>query len=226
MTDPNACQQPGCTGTIIDGYCDVRDARLVRPALATSRLSLRWSRPSRRRLRRVRAPVPNCRRPFAPGGAGVQSNPDAPARSWTATAMSAAPERASEATPGAMGRESPVGGTASKVSPRLDATALASPGALRVARSPRVYLRPPPRGCGRLIGAGVTRRSRRFRDRRLVGCPENPGRPGGQAFLSCDEPVGRGRDGSQGGRLGSCANRRAPFDFTPKLRGRPLSPGR
>ena len=71
------CTQPGCTGSIVDGYCDVcgspgRDVRHLRP------------RPAPPRPPRARS-----RRRSVSGPAAVVS-PAAPAPSWTATATCAA----------------------------------------------------------------------------------------------------------------------------------------
>ena len=220
MTDPNACQQPGCTGTIIDGYCDVcgmpgatgtGDVSAVTPVVATiatpppprPRTSAKPPAPPSHR-EGLACKQPGCSGTIVDGYCDVCGTPSVP----------------SEVTPGAMGGESPAEGTASKVSSRLDATAL---GSARAHSGGTISTRRISGHSTRMrtarIGAGVTSVPPVPEIDASSAVLKNPVVPEDKRFCpKCGEPVGRGRDGQPGRTTGFCANCRAPFDFTPKLK--------
>lgn len=148
------CRQPGCTGTIVDGYCDV------------------------------------CGTPE----------------------VSAATQ--------AIGSENPVESAVSQVSSRLEATAL---GSARARTGGTISTRRISGHSTRMrtarIGAGVTSVPPVPEIDAAKAVLKNPLVPEDKRFCpKCGEPVGRGRDGAPGRTSGFCANCRAPFDFSPKLK--------
>ncbi len=173
---PGSCTQPGCGGTVVDGYCDVCGT---------------------------------------PGVAAASSAPATPTAIPTASARSA---RSVQSVTGATPLDSPEQ-TAATGSSRLDSTAL---GSARTrggsAQTRRVHS-----GSQRLrsarLGAGLTR------------VPPAPTTDAAEAVMvdpvvpenkrscpSCGAAVGRARDGKPGRTEGFCPRCRNPFSFTPKLR--------
>ena len=221
MTDPNACQQPGCTGTIIDGYCDVcgmpgtpgsGDVSAVTPAIATvatpppprPRTSAKPPAPPSHR-EGLACKQPGCTGTIVDGYCDVCGTPSVPS--------------APDAT-GPVGGESPAEGTASKVSSRLDATAL---GSARAHSGGTISTRRISGHSTRMrtarIGAGVTSVPPVPEIDAASAVLKSPVVPEDKRFCpKCGEPVGRGREDQPGRTSGFCANCRAPFDFTPKLK--------
>ncbi len=172
---PGACAQPGCTGTVVDGYCDVCGT----PGSA--------------------APAP-ANRPSSAPRIGIATPPP--------------PTSSSSRTVGG------VGSTRTRASSRLDSAAL---GSSRATASGSQITRRVHSGSARLrsarLGAGLTQ------------VPPAPVVDAEQAILAhaevpedkrncpnCGAAVGRSREGRPGRTEGFCPNCRNPFSFTPKLK--------
>ena len=209
----DACTQPGCTGTILDGYCDVcgvagrapapgrRPAdrhgaigAAVRPVRAAG-----LHRHDRRRLlRRLRLARPAGPAPGGRAGAAAEASPTMPP-AWPVAVDGLAgvqPARLDRARLGARGRAAPRSPAGSA---RVD------PAARRPARRRPDLLPPSP-----AVDAAKA----------IMANPRSP-RTGGPARTAAS-PVGRSRAGQPGRTEGFCPKCRTPFSFTPKLqRGRP-----
>ncbi len=210
------CPQPGCSGTIVDGYCDVC-------GLAPSNAPAAPSHPSGSGRPAMPAPTgapvaapdgtpctqPGCGGHIADGYCDVCGTPAA----GPATAASGV----GDPGPSPLSTAGEGGSVATQSSERLGSVAL---------------------GSARAGGTTSTRRttssSKRMRTARLGGgvttvppAPEidaakavlhDPMVPEDKRFCpKCGEPVGRGRDGQPGRVSGFCANCRQPFSFEPKL---------
>ena len=176
------CTREGCTGTIVDGYCDVCGMAPVRAAPPAS------------------APPPASATPpaSAPPQATIPGSAPIPVRTPTPAPAPPPPATPSPGQP---------------ITPSSSLT-MASTGTARRATTGRT--RTTARG---RLGAG------------LVEIPEVPFRDPADAVLGeaamvpesrrfcarCDEPVGRGRDGTPGRTAGFCRKCGAPFSFEPKL---------
>ncbi len=246
MSDPNACQQPGCTGTITDGYCDVcgmpgapgtGENSPTPPAVATSATP-----PPRAGAGSTTVPARSPAAANAP--AAPRSNPSAtPSANPRAGGGTSASKPIGVAgspcrQPGCDGRvvdgycdvcgtpeagaESPVapaGSAVSRVSSRLEATALGSARARGGTVSTRRVSGESRRMRTARIGAGVTSVPPVAEIDAARAVLKNPVVPEDKRFCpKCGEPVGRGRDGQPGRTSGFCANCRTQFDFTPKLK--------
>lgn len=216
----SACTQPGCTGSILDGYCDVcgmPQGSAPLPggpsvvARSTTAAGSAAPAPTASTAPHVPAPVaegsrcsqPGCPGTIVDGYCDVCGSPATPAGTI-------------EEPTAAMGAEL---STRSAASSNLASTALGSQRA-------------------RAAGSAVTRRtggSQRLRSARLGGgittvkpLPQidaeralitNPSVPESKRFCpKCGEPVGRGREGQPGRSSGFCPNCRHPFAFEPKLK--------
>ena len=215
-----SCTQPGCTGEILDGYCDVcgmpqgsaplpgDPVAVARPTAAVG-AATPTARPSAAPpipppvAEGSRCPQPGCTGTIADGYCDVCGSPATPAGTI-------------EEPTASMGNEL---STRSAASSNLASTAL---GSLRV----------------RAAGSAVTRRtgsSQRLRSARLGGgittvkpLPQidaeraliaDPAVPESKRFCpQCGEPVGRGREGQPGRSSGFCPACRHPFSFEPKLK--------
>lgn len=180
MTQAAKCQEPGCTGSILDGYCDVCGT----PGAATAPDDPAARRP-RLPSRRSRSPLPPARsrsrcRPSPTAHRAL--NPAAPAISSTATATSAAPRpRASRKSlrQRAPHRRDPL----DREQPALgDRHGLrAGPTDRHQGHSPSRVIEPT--DAGRPARRRADRHPAGARDRRRQRGDEGPGRPGGQAVL-------------------------------------------
>ena len=203
--DDHACTQPGCTGTIVDGYCDVcgmrRPTRRATgaPAADRSPAAARLHRHDRRRLlRRLRRPAAARRR-----GRRLAGHASAAAR-----------------------RRRRVDRRSRRVQPaRLDRARLGPGGAARRQVTRRVGT----------SSTAAARRAARRRPHHVPPVPavdaakamhEEPEVPEDKRFCpTCGAPVGRSRDGQPGRTEGFCPKCRSPFSFTPKLQAGDLVGG-
>ncbi|MFN8099496.1 MAG: tetratricopeptide repeat protein [Dermatophilaceae bacterium] len=231
MSDPNACRQPGCTGTVVDGYCDVcgmpgapgtGTTSATPPAVATS------AAPPPSKAAAGSATMPAPARPKAAPAAPAPSGPIGVSGSrctqpgCSGTIVDGYCDVCGTPEGGPVGGETPMGGEASavsRVSSRLDATAL---GSERAKSGGTVSTRRVSSESRRMrtarIGAGVTSVPPVPEIDAAAAVLKNPVVPEDKRFCpKCGEPVGRGRDGQPGRTAGFCANCRAPFDFAPKL---------
>ena len=207
-----ACTQPGCTGAILDGYCDVCGSPGPAQALSTSASSVggvsgRCTQPGCSGTV-VDGYCDICGSP-GPEGSGSQSAPGGTGS--TATGVSVATMPAGLA-------QSP--STVSRASNQLASTALGS--ARATADGSRVTRR---------VGTSSTRLRGARLGAGLTSIPPVPAVDAAKAVLkdpmvpedrrtcpSCGSPVGRSRDGQPGRTEGFCPTCRNPFSFTPKLR--------
>lgn len=226
-----ACTQPGCTGTIVDGYCDVCGMAAATPAPAST--------------------VPSS---AVPSGASAPEAPE-PAGAGGDPATGASPAAYQSAVDGTACKQPGCTGTIEAgycnvcgtpgdqhevvqvvrhtaepagVGPELSTRSAASSNIASAALGSRR---------AKESGTVATRRtggSQRLRSARLGGgittvrpAPTidaekalltNPSVPENKRFCpKCGEPVGRGRDGKPGRTTGFCAKCRHPFSFDPKL---------
>ena len=207
-----ACTQPGCTGAILDGYCDVCGSPGPAQALSTSASSVggvsgRCTQPGCSGTV-VDGYCDICGSP-GPEGSGSQSAPGGTGS--TAIGVSVATMPAGLA-------QSP--STVSRASNQLASTALGS--ARATADGSRVTRR---------VGTSSTRLRGARLGAGLTSIPPVPAVDAAKAVLkdpmvpedrrtcpSCGSPVGRSRDGQPGRTEGFCPTCRNPFSFTPKLR--------
>ncbi len=226
------CNQPGCSGNIVDGYCDVCgmsvDTAPAVPAVATAG-----------GLSAAAAPLPPpyagssanaipegepCQQPGCPGkiDAGYCDVCGTPADQQGVAAL--APASAPEQTvPAGVGPEI---STRSAASSNLASAAL---GSKRARESGSVATRRTS-GSQRLrsarLGGGITT----VRPAPTIDAEKallaDPTVPENKRFCpKCGEPVGRGRDGKPGRTTGFCAKCRHPFSFDPKLKAGDLVAG-
>ena len=208
-----ACTQPGCTGTIVDGWCDVcgspgtaaaapapapRSHGRPPPAVAPRPLHpAGLHRDGRRRLlRRLRDPRGDARRRDAARPAAGRGRVDRQARGSSRLPAGLDGPRLLAAH-----RRSPRGPPAGSAAGRSGCGPPASaPGLTRVPPAPVVDA-----ANAVLVDASV---------------PENK-----RSCARCGKPVGRGRDGRPGRPEGFCASCGAPYSFTPKLKAGDLVGG-
>jgi serine/threonine-protein kinase PknG len=154
------CQQPGCTGTIQDGYCDVCGIAAPPPGLQ--------AQPSRQ----------------APGSGGTGTG------TGTGTGGSASAGTATGSRGSAGSRRTRSGSTRS--------------GGSRASRGS--------------LGAGLIEIPPVPARDPATAVLANPQVPENKRFCgSCEQPVGRGRDGRPGLTEGFCPRCGTPFSFSPKL---------
>jgi serine/threonine-protein kinase PknG len=215
------CTQPGCTGAIVDGYCDVcgspgapTAAGTAVPAAASPTLGL----PTPSVLGRPAGTCqqPGCAGSYVDGYCDVCGSP-APAAATAPAAVGLGPRPADD---GAV--TGPAGATSARTrgSSRLSATAL---GSRRVAaggsqntarvRSGSVRMR------AARLGAGLTRVPPAPVVDASAAVLTNPVVPEDRRACSvCGNPVGRARDGQPGRPEGFCPRCGTKYSFTPKLR--------
>ena len=192
-----ACTQPGCTGTIVDGYCDVCGSPPAAPS----------------------APVP----PVAPGQAGGRCTQPGCTGTIVDGYCDVCGSPAAEAgIPGADdGGASGAVSTITRSSARLGSTALGSQRAGTGVGS--VVTRRVQSGSVRLrsarLGAGLTRvppAPQIDAEQAIMKRPEVPEHK--RVCPSCGSPVGRSREGQPGRTEGFCPKCGSRFSFTPKLK--------
>ncbi len=224
MTSPaTRCTEPGCPGSILDGYCDVCGTPAPRkgqqPAPAAS------------------APQPAAA-PAAEGG--VEEEPLTPPARPTPPVTPAVPNGTPCKQPGCSGHtldgycdvcgtaaDSPApaspGGSApsaaSRASNRLSATAI---GSARARQGGTAATRRVTSGSARMrtarLGAGVTTVPPMPVIDAAQAVMKNPVVPEGKRFCSnCGTAVGRSHDGRPGRTTGFCPKCRQPFSFDPRL---------
>jgi serine/threonine-protein kinase PknG len=200
------CTQPGCPGTIVDGYCDVcgtPGAANTTPAAPAEGSAQAATTPD---FSGTRCTQPGCTGTIVDGYCDVCGTPGGPG------SESAADDRRPMSADGAVS-------AITAGSSRLQSTAL---GSQRVS------------GDGSKITKRVRSGSQRLRSARLgAGLTRVPPAPvidAAQAIMknpqvpeekrncpNCGRPVGRSRDGQPGRTEGFCPNCGNPFSFTPKL---------
>ncbi|MGN6752810.1 MAG: tetratricopeptide repeat protein [Intrasporangium sp.] len=221
------CTQPGCTGTIVDGYCDVCGmAAVSSPAVPAAVPAGAGAVSTATAAARPAAPAA-----VAPSASGLVTVPDG-----TPCDQPGCPGHIDDGycdvcgTPATQAGQVQLAdeagtpaGTGPELSTRTGSSNLASTalGSKRARQSGSVATR-------RLTG------SQRLRSARLGGgittvrpAPpidaekallSDPTVPENQRFCpKCGEPVGRGRDGRPGRTTGFCPKCRHPFSFDPKL---------
>ncbi|HRW17764.1 MAG TPA: tetratricopeptide repeat protein [Dermatophilaceae bacterium] len=236
------CQEPGCTGTVVDGYCDVcgtpgAGASGGAPAASTSAAEEPWQSPSPEehgeeqeeepitppaRPQPTRASsVPNgtpCRQP---GCAGHYLD------GYCDVCGSSAEDPAAGETDPDSAATSPMAATRTAASDRLSSTAIGSARARQSGSK-----------ATRRIGSASQRMRRSRLGQGLTTIPpiaaidasdaimRNPVVPEDKRFCSnCGTKVGRGRDGEPGRTTGFCPKCRQPFSFDPKLKAGDLVAG-
>jgi serine/threonine-protein kinase PknG len=188
-----ACTQPGCTGNILDGYCDVcgSPAAPANPSMPSVPIGAAAGQCTQ----------PGCGGTIVDGYCDVCGSPgaDAPA---AAAGIAETPS------------------TVSRASNRLASTALGSArtsaGGTKITRrvgTSSTRLR------GARLGAGLTSIPAVPAVDAALAILENPMVPEERRNCpNCESPVGRSRDGQPGRTEGFCPKCRSPFSFTPKLR--------
>ena len=216
-TNALKCAQPGCAGTIVDGYCDtcgMAPAAASPPAAASGSAAAPAASAD---PDAALATVPDGTRCAQPGCTGTIDD-----GYCNVCGTPAHQEELVQVVDSTAVRPAGIG---PELSTRSAASSMLASAALGSKRA-------------RQTGSVVTRRtgsSQRLRSARLGGgittvrpAPTidaekalltNPVVPEGKRFCpKCGEPVGRGRDGQPGRTTGFCANCRHPFSFDPKLR--------
>ncbi len=194
------CTQPGCTGTIVDGYCDIcgspgpQGQSTAAPDTAAGPVSVRAGA---------------CRQPGCPGTI-VDGYCDV-----CGSPADAAPVAA----------ETPGGDAAGPVSTRTGSSRLGSAalGSRRAAASGSKITRRVQSGSQRLrsarLGAGLTRVPPAPVVDAAAAIMKNPEVPEDKRTCpNCGAPVGRSRNGRPGRTEGYCANCGREYSFTPKLK--------
>lgn len=241
------CTQPGCTGTIVDGYCDLCGMAagsnpVPTPAQVPAGAAAGAGAVAGGGSTSPAAPAPGpsipeggaCQQPGCSGTieAGYCNVCGTPADQLSAAAYSAAQVTGPGAAAPTNGAASAPAGVGPEMSTRSAASSNVASAALGSKRA-------------RESGSVATRRtggSQRLRAARLGGgittvrpAPEidaekalltNPTVPENKRFCpKCGEPVGRGRDGRPGRTTGFCPKCRQPFSFDPKLKAGDLVAG-
>ncbi|MGW5240660.1 tetratricopeptide repeat protein [Monashia sp. NPDC004114] len=227
------CNQPGCSGNIVDGYCDVCGMSVdTAPAVPAAATAGALSSPASPPLPPpYAAPSANaipegepCQQPGCHGkiDAGYCDVCGTPADQQGVAAL--APAAGQEQTvPAGVGPEI---STRSAASSNLASAAL---GSRRARESGSVATRRTS-GSQRLrsarLGGGITT----VRPAPTIDAEKallaDPTVPENKRFCpKCGEPVGRGRDGRPGRTTGFCAKCRHPFSFDPKLKAGDLVAG-
>ncbi|GAB3703766.1 serine/threonine-protein kinase [Mariniluteicoccus flavus] len=203
------CTQPGCAGTIVDGWCDRCGMPGDAPAPNQPQQGGEEQRPA------GLVPVPGARPAAAATGRCVMPGCGGEIRDGYCDICGSPPD----AAPAPVGDDAGLS-TITRGSNRLDSTAL---GSARARKSGSKATRRTGTGSQRLraarIGAGLTRvppappvdpAAALMKDPQV---PENK-----RTCPSCGAPVGRSRDGQPGRTTGFCAKCRNPFSFEPKLK--------
>jgi serine/threonine-protein kinase PknG len=200
------CTQPGCPGTIVDGYCDVCGSPGAASTTPAAPPEDRAQAPTTPDFSGTRCTQPGCTGTIIDGYCNVCGSPGGPANEPAAddqTPMSA-------------------GGAVSAItagSSRLQSTAL---GSQRVSENGSKITKRVRSGSQRLrsarLGAGLTRVPPAPVIDATQAIMKNPQVPEEKRNCpNCGAPVGRSRDGQPGRTEGFCPKCGAPFSFTPKL---------
>jgi serine/threonine-protein kinase PknG len=191
------CARPGCTGTIVDGYCDrcgMAPARPVGSSATPATVSCSTAPPA------TSTPPPN---PPAtstppPNPPATSTPPPNPPATPVAVTPSGTPLTATPSSASLASRGSAKPGTTART--RLSARHRLGAGLVEI---PSIPFRDP---ADAVLPDAVVPESRRFCAR-------------------CDEPVGRSRDGAPGRTAGFCQKCGAPFSFEPQLKAGELVAG-
>ena len=205
-----SCGQPGCTGTIVDGYCDVcgsPGAPATPPLNADAVTSTVATAPVLPPTADgARCTQPGCTGTVVDGYCDVCGTPAAagppPAESPVTAALAGA------------------GSTVTRGSSRLGSTAL---GSTRTATGGSKVTKRVNSGSARLrtarLGAGLTRVPPAPVIDAAQAVMKNPEVPEEKRTCpSCGAPVGRSRNGQPGRSEGFCAKCGSQYSFTPKLK--------
>jgi serine/threonine-protein kinase PknG len=201
------CTQPGCTGTIVDGYCDVCGS--------PGPVSTSPAAPSESRAQQAattpdssgaRCTQPGCTGTIVDGYCDVCGTPAGPA------SEPAAEDQSPISTGGAVS-------AVTRGSSRLQSTAL---GSQRVSDNGSKITKRVRSGSQRLrsarLGAGLTRVPPAPMIDAAQAIMKNPQVPEEKRNCpNCGAPVGRSRDGQPGRTEGFCPKCGNAFSFTPKL---------
>jgi serine/threonine-protein kinase PknG len=206
---PARCAEPGCTGSILDGYCDVCGTPAQPGAAAATAEEEEPITPPARPQPQVVSSVPDgtpCEQPGCNGKildgycdvCGTSAESDPPSGT---SPLGSAPS------------------TASKASHRLSATAI---GSARARQSGTAVTRRVASGSQRMrsarLGAGLTTIPPMPAIDAAEAVMRNPVVPESKRFCSnCGTAVGRGQEGRPGRTTGFCPKCRQPFSFDPKL---------
>ncbi len=186
------CTQPGCTGTIVDGYCDVCG---MPGAVAPAGRGVPGSRPSTRPTGACRQP--GCAGRIVDGYCDVCGAPDAP--------------------PGLPSAPASPGSTVTRTSIHLGSTALGSARATSFGGRPKRQSNNDRLTTGR-IGAGLTRvppAPAIDPGKAVLARAEVP--LGSRVCARCGRKVGQGADKVESRSEGFCPGCGAPYSFTVKL---------
>jgi len=203
------CTQPGCTGTIVDGYCDVCGSPgpvSASPAAAAPSGSSVQQGAVTPVTSGTRCTQPGCTGTIVDGYCDVCGSPAEPA------SESAAEDQAPISAAGAVS-------AITRGSSRLQSTAL---GSQRVADNGSKITKRVRSGSQRLrsarLGAGLTRVPPAPMIDAAQAIMKNPQVPEEKRnCANCGAPVGRSRDGQPGRAEGFCPKCGTAFSFTPKL---------
>jgi len=203
------CTQPGCTGTIVDGYCDVCGSPgpvSASPAAAAPSGSSVQQGAVTPASSGTRCTQPGCTGTIVDGYCDVCGSPAEPA------SESAAEDQAPISAGGAVS-------AITRGSSRLQSTAL---GSQRVADNGSKITKRVRSGSQRLrsarLGAGLTRVPPAPMIDAAQAIMKNPQVPEEKRnCANCGAPVGRSRDGQPGRAEGFCPKCGTAFSFTPKL---------
>ncbi len=229
MTTTIACTQPGCTGSIVDGYCDIcgspATASPAAPATASSAAPATASSATPAAASSAGSATGACTQPgctgtFVDGYCDVCGSP-APDGTTSPSAVSGAPAVTSDPDP----ISTP--STVSRASNRLASTPLGSARAAQAgSKLTRKLGTSSTRLRGARLGAGLTH------------VPSIPAIDASKAILvnpqvpedrrncpNCGNPVGRSRAGQPGRTEGFCPKCRNRFSFSPKLQAGDLVGG-
>ncbi|MDN5795917.1 MAG: serine/threonine-protein kinase PknG [Intrasporangium sp.] len=222
------CTQPGCPGTIVDGYCDVcgmaatstPEVPAVTPAAtgatgASASVATAPARPAPASPAGSASGVPDGTPCDQPGCSGHIDDGYCDVCGTPATQVGHV-QLADEATMAA--GTGPELSTRSTASSNLAATALGSRRARQAGSIATRRLTGSQRLRAARLGGGITS----VRPAPAIDAEKalltDPTVPEGKRFCpKCGEPVGRGRDGRPGRTTGFCATCRHPFSFDPKL---------
>ena len=212
----SSCTQPGCTGNIIDGYCDVcgspgdgGTATAVPTATATDGCT-----------------QPGCTGQILDGYCDVCGSPGAvSAATPQATVKASRPTGISSATPLTTGMSAPI--TTGSSSSRVASAAI---GSKRAGLSGSHATRRTRTGSQRLraarLGAGLTSVPPAPTIDPAAAIMANPQVPEEKrSCAKCGAAVGRGHDGQPGRAEGFCPQCGTAFSFTPKLKAGDLVAG-
>jgi serine/threonine-protein kinase PknG len=200
------CTQPGCSGTIVDGYCDVCGTpgpASTTPAAPSEESAQASTTPD---FSGTRCTQPGCTGTIVDGYCDVCGSPGGPAN------QPAADDQTPMSTGGAVS-------AITAGSSRLQSTAL---GSERVSENGSKITKRVRSGSQRLrsarLGAGLTRVPPAPVIDAAQAIMKNPEVPEDKRNCSnCGAPVGRSRDGQPGRTEGFCPKCGTPFSFTPKL---------